>query len=162
MVTMTEITLPEAPADSYVRWVRWWRRTERKQRAAAGRDARVQLGTDGLSALLPSLSWDIVAREIDEQAKADRGRPTFTPRLRMPRPIVVDGLDYLARSAQVLDGTVGGPQRAEVRELHARVLEQARGPFRARSRDSREVARPRRPARRPRHEPRSSPRARAA
>lgn len=83
-----EVTLPAATPRAYLRWVAWARRADRHVRACDLAIVRPH----------PSvLLWDLVARQIVEQARrAERmGRASVAPRLHADRAILLRALRYV-------------------------------------------------------------------
>jgi hypothetical protein len=150
------IVLPAAPPETYLRWMRWWRKTERRARA------RIERG-DLVSrlALAPhpsALLWDVIADDVSCQAGVAKrhGRPSVTPRIRTTNLVVVRALGYMDRRQRFLEFGIAerSPLRitrpsAELVELRRRVLHAAARQLAATNRSrrrSRQVA----PSRRPR------------
>src|SRR5207245_8375916 len=145
-----------APPQTYLRWVRWWRQSERRARA------RIESG-DLVSrlALIPhpsALLWDVLASDVGRQAGLAKclGQPSVTPRIRTTNLVLVGAFGYMDRRQRFLEFGIAerSPLRiarpgAELVELRRRVLHAAARQLaatnRARAR-SRQVA----PSRRPR------------
>jgi hypothetical protein len=126
------IALPAAPPQTYLRWMRWWRKTERRARA------RIESG-DLVSrlALIPhpsALLWDVLACDVSRQAGLAKrlGQPSVTPRIRTTNLILVRAFGYMDRRQRFLETgiTERSPLRiarpsAELVELRRRVLHAA-------------------------------------
>ena len=144
------IDLPVAPPQTYLRWVRWWRQSERRARA------RIESG-DLVSrlALIPhpsALLWDVLASDVGRQAGLAKclGQPSVTPRIRTTNLVLVRAFGYMDRRQRFLETGIAerSPLRiarpsVELVELRRRVLHtaarQLAAPRRARVR-SRQVA----------------------
>ncbi len=126
------IVLPAAPPQTYLRWMRWWRKTERRARARIERGdlvSRLAL-TPHPSALL----WDVLASDVSRQAGLAKrlGHPSVTPRIRTTNLVVVRAFGYMDRRQRFLESGIAerSPMRiprpsAELVELRRRVLRTA-------------------------------------
>src|SRR2546426_1592546 len=97
------ISLPAAPPQTYLRWMRWWRKTERLARARIERGdlvSRLAL-TPHPSALL----WDVIADDVSRQAGVAKrhGQPSVTPMIRTTNLVLVRALGYMDRRQRFLE-----------------------------------------------------------
>src|SRR5438034_2130804 len=100
-----DVRLPDAPPDSYLRWLKWVRRAERTvlrrltERRAFRRAVREVYGP-------MALTWAVVASEIEEQAEAARRRGDDHV-----APIVTAPPNVLSMAAEHLGGRLTWAER---------------------------------------------------
>jgi hypothetical protein len=103
------VLLPAAPPQTYLRWMRWWRRSGRRTRALiAGGDLVTRI------ALAPhpaELLWDVIGNEISRQAGLAKlqGRTSMMPRIRTTDVVLVRALGYMDRRQRFLESGHAGP-----------------------------------------------------
>jgi hypothetical protein len=126
------IVLPAAPPQTYLRWTRWWGKTERRARArivSGDLVSRLAL-TPHPSALL----WDVLASDVSRQAGLAKrqGRPSVMPRIRTTNLVLVRAFGYMDRRQRFLESGIAerSPLRIarpsdELVELRRRVLRTA-------------------------------------
>ena len=97
------VLLPVAPPQTYLRWMRWWRRSERRARSlAASGDLVTRL------ALAPhpaELLWDVIGQEVCRQAGIAKrqGRTSVMPRIRTTDVVLARALGYMDRRHRFLE-----------------------------------------------------------
>jgi hypothetical protein len=102
-IRQVTVLLPVAPPQTYLQWMRWWRRSQRQTRALiAGGDLLTRL------ALAPhpaELLWDVIGNEISRQAGLAKrqGRTTVMPRIRTTDVVLVRALGYMDRRQRFLE-----------------------------------------------------------
>jgi hypothetical protein len=145
--------LPAAPPQTYLRWMRWWRASERRARERyEGADLACRL------ALAPhpsALFWDVIAQDLSRQAGRAKalGRQTVIPRITITNVALVHALGYMDRRQRFLEFGIAehamgiaAPDDEFVR-LRDRVLQEARRQLaataRARTAPARTVVSPR-------------------
>jgi len=105
------VVMPVAPPQTYLRWMRWCRRTERRARALiANGDLVTRLALHPHPA---ELFWDVIAGEISRQAGLAKrqGRTSVMPRIRTTDVVLVRALSYMDRRQRFLEtGYAGRPQ----------------------------------------------------
>jgi hypothetical protein len=122
-----EVTLPEAPPETYLSWTRWWRRTETDTRRGCCRGLAVAPGL----ALRPhptSLLWEIISQDVAAQARSAlrTGRRRFRPRIHARPAIVELALDYADRRGKCLQHRLCEGSRQDLGAFHKRVLQTVR------------------------------------
>jgi len=107
-IRQVTVLLPVAPPQTYLRWMRWWRRSERRTRdLIAGGDLVTRL------ALAPhpaELLWDVIGHEISRQAGLAKrqGRTSVMPRIRTTDVLLVRALGYMDRRQRFYESGYAG------------------------------------------------------
>jgi hypothetical protein len=102
-IRQVTVVLPVAQPQTYLQWMRWWRRSERQARTlVANGDLVTRL------ALAPhpaALFWDMIGHEVSRQAGLAKrqGRTSVMPRIQTTDVVLIRALGYMDRRHRFLE-----------------------------------------------------------